>query len=243
MTDEKTMTMLKIMPREMRLMSERVLSLTTLPKGYFLALTDYVMLSQKLGLGGFAMLEDRFETLRAPDLSRIAIAGEDGASLTLDAGGQHGWFVVPALLDLLGELVARFGEARITVVNAADAAELGIAAALGGRTGLAVRHAAGDAPVFSATARPLTGTLASDDPVLWDLLCNGAQVEADLWWRVYDHAKKALAADTVVSRRHAGPMIVTEDGTVIGRKDNDDETDISFLAAPGAAAQGESAKP
>jgi hypothetical protein len=26
-------------------------------------------------------------------------------------------------------------------------------------------------------------------------------------------------------------MIVNEDGTVIGRKDNDDETDVSFLAS------------
>ena len=46
-------------------------------------------------------------------------------------------------------------------------------------------------------------------------------------------ATKALAADTVVSRRHAGPMIVNDDGTIIGRKDNDDETDISFLASDG----------
>ncbi len=237
------MTTLKIMPREMRLMSERVLSLTTLPKGFFLAVTDTVMLSQKLGLGGFAMLEEQFEALRAPDLSRIAVKDEDGRSLVLDAGGQHGWFVVPSLLDLLGELVARFGDAQVTVVNALDPAELGVAAALAGRTGLSVRQTLGDAPVFSATARPLTGKVATDDPVLWDLLCNGTSVEADLWWRVYDRAKKALAADTVVSRRHAGPMIVTEDGTVIGRKDNDDETDISFLAAPGAAVQGESVKP
>ena len=236
------MTTLKIMPREMRLMSERILSLTTLPKGFFLAVTDIVMLSQKLGLGGFAMLEEQFEALRAPDLSRIAVTEENGKTLVLDAGGQHGWFVVPTLLDLLGELVARFGDAQVTVVNALDPAELGIAAALGGRTGLSVTQATGDAQVFSATAQPVTGDVAKDDPVLWDLLCNGTPVEADLWWRVYDRAKKALAADTVVSRRHAGPMIVNEDGTVIGRKDNDDETDISFLAAPGAAAQGESVK-
>ncbi len=110
------MTTLTIMPREMRLMSERILSLTTLPKGFFLAVTDTVMLSQKLGLGGFAMLEDRFETLRTPDLSRIAVTVENGKSLVLDAGGQHAWFVVPSLLDLLGERWrARFGDAQITV--------------------------------------------------------------------------------------------------------------------------------
>jgi hypothetical protein len=34
----------------------------------------------------------------------------------------------------------------------------------------------------------------------------------------------------VSSRRHAGPIIVTEDGRVIGRQD-DDETDFSLLTS------------
>ena len=232
MTDKTTMTTLRIMPREMRLMSERILSLTSLPKGFFLALQDFVMYSQKLSLGGFAMLEARFDTLSGADPSKVKIVGEDGDALELDAGGQHGWVVVPAALDLLGELVARFGQARVTVRNALDAAELKIAEALGRRTGLAVSSDGSDVVTLTAVPRPLQGAVEHDDPVLWDLLLNGAQIEPALWWQVYDHARKALAADTVVSRRHAGPMIVNEDGTVIGRKDNDDETDVSFLAAP-----------
>jgi hypothetical protein len=232
------------MPREMRLMSERILSLTDLPKGFFLSVTDHVMYSQKLGLGGFAMLEGRFETLCRADPSRICVANENGSRLDLDAGGQHGWFVVPSLLDLAGELVARFGEAKIAVSNVLDPAELKIAEALAGRTGLTVAVEDGDTPLVAATAQARTGVVAQDDPVLWALLQEGVQVEAEMWWQVYHHAKKALAADTIVSRRHAGPMIVNEDGTVIGRKDNDDETDVSFLAAPGTVStQGESAKP
>ncbi|MEO4001772.1 hypothetical protein [Mesorhizobium sp. CAU 1732] len=238
------MTTLRIMPREMRLMSERILSLTALPKGFFTAVIDHVMYSQKLAFGGFAMLETRFDVLAKADPAKIAIASETAGTLELDAAGEHAWFVVPTLLDLAGEFVARFGEARITVANALDPAELKIAQALAGRTGLALTVREGDAPVFTATAQPLTGIVAQDDPTLWALLCDGVQIDAELWWRTYHHAKKALAADTVVSRRHAGPMIVNEDGTVIGRKDNDDETDISFLAAPGAQnTQGENAKP
>lgn len=238
------MTTLRIMPREMRMMSERILSLTGLPKGFFHATIDHVMYSQKLGLGGFAMLEERFDEMAKASPASIAIKSESGSMLELDATGQHAWFVLPSLLDLAGELVARFGEACITVFNAVDPAELAIAKAIAGRTGLSIECTDGEVPVLTARPQIRTGTVAQDDPTLWALLCDGVQIEADLWWRTYHHAKKALAADTVVSRRHAGPMIVNEDGTVIGRKDNDDETDISFLAAPSTLnTQGENAKP
>ena len=238
------MTTLRIMPREMRMMSERILSLTGLPKGFFHATIDHVMYSQKLGLGGVAMLEDRFDLLVKAAPANISIKTESGSAIKLDAAGQHAWFVLPSVLDLAGELVGRFGEARITVTNVVDPAELKIAQAMAGRTGLSVQCTDDEAPVVTARPQPRAGTVAQDDPTLWALLCDGVQIEADLWWRTYHHAKKALAADTVVSRRHAGPMIVNEDGTVIGRKDNDDETDISFLAAPGTLnIQGENAKP
>lgn len=244
MTDTMTMTTLRIMPREMRMMSERILSLTSLPKGFFLAVQDYVMYSQKLSLGGFAMLEDSFEQLGTADPSKMVITAENGSALELDAGHQHGWVVVPTVLDLLGELVARFGTAQISVRNVIAPAELQLAQALGGRTGLQITVTAGEIVTLTASARPLTGVVAQDDPVLWDLLCNGVQIESTLWWQVYAHAKKALAADTIVSRRHAGPIIITDDGTIIGRKDNDDETDVSFLAAPGTrTTQAESKKP
>jgi hypothetical protein len=68
--------------------------------------------------------------------------------------------------------------------------------------------------------------------LLWDLLQQGAPIEAELWWRIYHLAQKALTPDSVVSRRHAGPLIVNDDGTVVGRKDTDDETDINFLTSP-----------
>ncbi|MEO3385284.1 hypothetical protein [Mesorhizobium sp. CAU 1741] len=227
-----TETTLRVMPREMRMMSERILSLTGLPKGFVLAETDIIMLSQGLGLGGFALIEDRFDALKLADPAAITIASEDGPVLRLDAAGQHAWVAIPSLLDLAGELVARFGTAEITVANVVDESELQVAAEYGRRRGLRIALDANDGHLLLATPLRLAGDLATDEPVLWSLLTDGTPIAADLWWRIYERAQKALTPDSVVSRRHAGPLIVNDDGTVIGRRDNDDETDISFLAAP-----------
>lgn len=224
---------LRAMPREMRMMSERILSMTGLPKGVFLVVPDLVMYSQRLGLGGFALLETRFDAFCEARPEAVSIVSEKDGSLHLGGSGQHAWLVLPAVIDLLGELADRFGQAEVSVSDVVDAAELKVAEAFGCRSGLSVTVATeGAEVVLRATRRPLCGDERSDDPLLWDLLENGIGVDAELWWRTYYMAKKALAPDSVVSRRHAGPMIVTNDGTVIGRKDNDDETDISFLTAP-----------
>jgi hypothetical protein len=223
---------LRVMPREMRMMSERIFSLTGQPKGFFYAVQDVVMYSQKLGLGGFALLEQRFDLLCTAHPERISIRREEAGVLDLDGGGQHAWFVLPAVVDLLGELVARFGAAELTVDNVVDAGELKIAEDLARRTGLAVTFEAGTKALITAVPKPLTGDVRVDEPLLWNVLENGVGIDAELWWRIYHWAKKALAPDSIVSRRHAGPMIVNQDGTVIGRKDNDDETDFSFLMSP-----------
>ena len=114
---------LRIMPREMRMMTERVFSLSGQPKGFFLMVQDVVMYSQKLGLGGFALLEQRWESLKSADPSLARIARDHGDRLVLDGAGQHAWFVIPAVIDLLGELAARHGHGTVTVINAVDAAE------------------------------------------------------------------------------------------------------------------------
>lgn len=231
---------LRVMPREMRMMSERILSMTGQPKGLFLALQDVPMYSQKLGLGGFALLEKRFDELCEARPERIAIVSEEGVRLQLDARGEHAWFVLPAVIDLLGELVARFGKAAVTVADAVDHEEFKLVEAFAQRNGLSVTASPGGDTIFKATPRPLVGDVRQDDPLLWSLLEDGLPIQSELWWRIYYLAKKALAADSIVSRRHAGPMIVNQDGTVIGRKDNDDETDVSFLMAPRAETQTES---
>lgn len=221
---------LTVMPREMRMMTERILSLTALPAGFVSMASDLVMFSERLGLGGFARLERRLEALGSADPAAIAIAAEDEDHIDLDAAGEDAWIVAPTLSDLLGELVASHGTASVAVANSADPHELRVAVPLAARSGLSVSMVDGAVPVFVASARAPTGRTSHDEPLLWELLTQGTRIEAALWWRIYALAQTALAPDSVVSRRHAGPLIVMEDGTVIGRRDNDDETDIAFLA-------------
>jgi hypothetical protein len=233
MTAAQPTHVLRIMPREMRMMTERIFSLAGLPKGFFLALQDVVMYSQKLGIGGFALLEERFNDFKHADVKRINIANEAGARLRLDGGGQHAWFLAPSLIDLVDELTHRAGKAEITVFNVIDMAELAIATPLAARCGIAADFfIEGDEARLAAL--PAMGTGKTDEPFLRELYENGVPIEAELWWRIYHLAQRALTPDSVVSRRHAGPLIVNDDGTVIGRKDNDDETDIGFLISPDA---------
>jgi hypothetical protein len=232
---------LRAMPREMRMMSERILSMTGLPKGVFLALQDVPMYSQKLGLGGFALLEKRFDDLGEARPEKTCVTAEEAGWLRLDGKGQHAWLVLPVAIDLLGELVARFGNAEMVVAHSLDPEEFELAEAFAQRNGLSVTVTLiGQEVSLKASPRPLSGDVRRDDPLLWLLLTEGQPIRADLWWRIYHLAKKALAADSVISRRHAGPMIVNQDGSVIGRKDNDDETDVSLLIAPRAETQTES---
>jgi hypothetical protein len=228
MTSSHFSPSMRVMPREMRLMSERIFSLSSLSKGFFLTVCDFPMYSQKLGLGGFKLFEQRFGRFKSAAPARIAIASEDGNRVALDAASEHVWFVLPTAIDLLGELTARFGSAELTVAGATDPEELAIATGFGGRSGLSISVSGN---VLKAVPAAVTGDVRKDDPLLWSLLENGTEIETDLWWRIYHLAKQALATDSIVSRRHAGPMIVNEDGTVIGRKDNDDETDVSFLSS------------
>lgn len=216
---------LRLMPREMRMMSERIFSLSAMPRGFALTLTDLPMLSEYAGLGGFRLLRAERAALLAADPARLAIRGEDGARLTLDLGGQPAWAGLNTALDLAAELVARHGRAEIAVAGAVHAPELALAPLLAGRWALSVTHRpTPDGAVLDATPGE------RGDPALDRLNRAGLDLPAALWWEIYETARSALAPDTALSRRHAGVIIVNDDGTVIGRSDNDDDSDMGFLA-------------
>lgn len=217
MSDQK---ILRVMPREMRLMSERILSLTALPKGFALMVTDVVMYSQAMGLGGFAMLERDLDGLLSADPAVMTLARDDGATITLDAGGLHAWFAVHSALDLAELALERGDAARVEVIGVTAPAELAIARGLGARRGLDITA---EGTALAARRGPVA------DPVLTRVLAEGCRIEAAQWWRIYELAQTALTPDSVVSRRHAGVNIVTEDGRIIGRTDNDDDTDPNFI--------------
>jgi hypothetical protein len=248
MTDTVT-----LLPREIRLVVERLLLLTPLPFGFVPAVRDVVLYSAIAGLGGLPLLLDRLEALKRADPRAIRVAEPEPGRFEVDCADQHAWVALPSLLDLAAEGVALHRSAVVTVTAVQDPGELLAAAGLGRRQGLlafgaigAARVAApcaeGAAPgwlratdaaatLFAAPAEPHPGLV---DPLLDRALREGMQVPAELWWRAHHLSNTALAPDTVESRRHAGPLIVMPDGTVIGRKDNDDDTDFTLLTAANA---------
>ena len=104
----------------------------------------------------------------------------------------------------------------LAIAVAAAGGPLAVAAAK------AVRFGGGEQFNLSATVKVDSTTLV---PVAGGLVVNAA-----LWWELYHRSADALAPDSYMSRRHAGPIIVEADGKVIGRQD-EDETDFSLLLA------------
>ena len=233
-----------LLPREVRLVVERILLLTKLPPGAIPAVRDVVLYSAAAGLGGLALLHFRFESLRAREPAPPRITETAPGQLLIDARGQHAWMVLPMILDALAEAAAREGAAMATVTGLTDPEELRVACALGPRTGLAVfvTEGACTGPATGADAALLRAEGAAvllavpapgrPDTVLERALRGGTPVEPALWWALHHLSNSALATDTPESRRHAGPVIVEADGRIIGRSDHDDDTDISLLTAP-----------
>jgi hypothetical protein len=234
-----------LLPREVRLVVERILLLTALPSGAIPAVRDVVLYSAAAGLGGLPLLRRRFEALRPASPEALRLAETAPGTLALDAGGQHAWVALPMILDALEVAAKTDGAALATVTNIQDPEELRTACALAPRRGLAVFFTDG------ACTGPATGpeaallragkggatllavpAAASPDAVLGHALRHGVVVEPELWWALHHLSNTALATDTPESRRHAGPVIVEPDGRVIGRTDHDDDTDISLLLSP-----------
>ena len=214
--------MMRVSLRETRMVLERLVQVARVPEGMVPSLRDCALYSAALGLGGFDELLQNLELIKTPDLSRLSI----GDDCTLDAGGLHSWLIAEMAVDLATASRRGGGEGRVRISNVLRLKELGVAA------GFAARHdfaAAVESGASHATlaVHPRSG---SDVALIDEIRRNGLPVAADLWWRLYHASAAALAPDTVSSRRHAGPIIITEDGKVIGRQD-DDETDISLLTA------------
>ncbi len=237
-----------LLPREIRLVVERLLMLTPLPHGFVPAVRDVVLYSAIAGLGGLEMLVERLEALTHADPTALRIEEPEPGHFAVDAAGQHAWIVLPSLLDLAAEAVARHGSAVLTITDVQDPQELLASAGLGRRQGLLVFGAIGQTSIAAPCAEgeapgrlrraqaqaclfaaAMTGTPPAVDPLLARALQEGLAVAPALWWRAHHLSNTALAPDTTESRRHAGPIIVLPDGSVLGRKDNDDDTDFSLL--------------
>ncbi|MBX3536724.1 MAG: hypothetical protein KF735_03745 [Chelatococcus sp.] len=229
--------------RESRMVLERLMQVVRIDEGLVPSLRDCALYSAALGLGGFLAVSAQLELLRGAAPAAIRLVSE--APLTIDCAGQHAWVVAEAVVDLLvaeARAAASPGPeiAEARVLNVAEPGELGIVAAIARKHGFTTElsHGEGEAGI-----RIVLRPASADEPdPLQRIRLEGLPVAQDLWWRLFHRANEALAADTVESRRHAGPIRVEEDGRIVGRQD-DDETDFSLLVGPAVSPHTPSATP
>lgn len=254
--------------REVRMMVDRILLQSRIVSGSQQAVRNAIVGAEAVGLPALQRLDETFETIVSdmdPVNLTLAYRSEDGAFLSLDAGGEHAWGVGVALLELGVDAARNTGSAVISVRNIREPGMLaGLVAIAWGYevdlqvttgAGMAVaRNIAGDVvvePQWQRTdgdygcaililrdRRTADATGRPDsalDPVMQRILTEGFPSTRGLWERLYTRALGALTPDTVSSRRHAGTVMVDASGKVIGRPD-DDDTDFSLLSQPQPAA-------
>jgi hypothetical protein len=232
--------------RETRLIVERILLLTDLPRGSVTAVREAILACEGQRLGALAHLRDDFDSIRAMQPARVFFFEADGKA-ELDAKGEHAWAIMPSLVELVVEQCRRpvAGQAAGRGTASLAVHDVRMPAMLAALTPLALRHQVSlgititdDGALIRASDRS-TGTNAITmssndlDPFLSRMLREGFRTPRQLWSDLYHLSNQSLTPDSVVSRRHAGPIIVDENGRIIGRTD-DDETDLSLLSQPAA---------
>lgn len=215
------MRTLHVSVREARMSVERTLLTCGIPGGAVHGVRECVLLSEALGLGGFRHLLGGHGALRWDAFARVEFRG-----FMLDGGGIHAWLVLPTLVDLAVAQARREGETTIDVTNVAAGQELKVAEALARRYGAVTAVAGGRVSTRNAP-RPVS--MEQWDPLLLAAFRHGFDVEEDSWRALHSLSNGALAPDSVQSRRHAGPVVVNDDGSILGRLPQDDDFDMSML--------------
>jgi hypothetical protein len=223
--------------REARMYVGRILMTCGLPSGAVHAVTECILTSQSAGYGGFASLLRDHGDLRMPDFTRLRVTDVDPCTLAVDAGELHAWIFAPTLLDLAVDVARRQGAATLRVRNARASDELRILPDLARRHGAPADVECHDAEVTLRVANGSPPRQAEQwDPLLLRALRYGYRVNESLWRDLHALSNGALARDSVVSRRHAGPVILLDDGTVVGRQPSDDDYDPDMLKSVASSA-------
>jgi hypothetical protein len=204
--------------REVRMIVERILLAARLTQGFIPDVRDAVMYSHAMGLGGLSLFQQRFVAAPSPSLASMMLDGE-----TLDGGGNHAWMAAPSAIDF-AIASHRTNGGALTVRNVSDIAELKLLEGFAGRYGAAAQVTVKDRN--TATVR-VTADGNARDAILEQTLATSLPVPRGLWQELYAFSHKALAKDSPVSRRHAGPVMVDAEGRVHGR--DDDDSDFAFL--------------
>ncbi len=227
---QTTLETIQVSVREARMAVERTLMTCGIAKGYVPAVRDCVLLSQSMGLAGFEGLLGQHAALSGADLTAIQLLDFDQDPMLLDGGGLHAWLVLPGAVDI-GVAAARTrGSSTLRLVNVAHFAELQIAQALASRYAtVAEVHPGQSETVIKLCNGPRPHGMAQWDPHLHQAIRHGYTFGRQRWREIYALSNKALAPDSVTSRRHAGPVLVDAAGQIVGRTPVDDETDLRTL--------------
>ncbi|MEV5018031.1 hypothetical protein ACIGW1_07455 [Streptomyces sp. NPDC053780] len=249
---------LRVSPRELRLISERLLQAQGLALGAVPAVRDLVLHAHAAGLPALRLLADRLSDADRAHSGRVEIVAEAPGALVVDCLGQSALVVAPALLDLLqaepGERVtlwaARLERAELTAVlehqgtdrgvvitvDEAEAPEAGLPAVPAHLAGRGVRvvmeRRAPELPDDPELRRllPLVGSLPAARAVH-----QGIETPADLWWSLFEQSATALSPESVTSLKHAGATAVDDNGVI----EPDLTDDVDFLGAPTGHATGD----
>jgi hypothetical protein len=208
-------TVLRVSPREYRLVVERLLQYAGLDRGLVVPLRETVLDAELATGAALRYLVEHAERIAAHAPARVA---GDGVPALLAA---------PSVLD-----AAR--QAGSVTVHRLDAAELLAGLRISGlRCGANVEVSADGDAVRVVVTGPAPGPASNAErlaggPQRLAAMTDGIAVEADLWWTAYRRSNLALSVDTRTSRRHAGATIVEDDGTVRGA--TDDEIDPTIYS-------------
>jgi hypothetical protein len=129
-------------------------------------------------------------------------------------------------MDLAVDRARRTGMGRMELKNFAAPGELAVAAALAKRYG-ASAEISGTLLTVRNTSRPVSAE--QWDPLLLAALRDGYESDETTWKAMHALGNRALAPDSVVSRRHAGPVVLADDGSLLGRVPQDDDFDMNML--------------
>lgn len=216
--------------REARMFIGRILLTCGLPSGAVHGVQECIMLSQSLGLGGFKMLLNDHESLDWGRFGNFTLKEKN----LLDGGGLHAWLALPTIMDLAVDDARRHGSSAWGIENLAAPKELAVATALAKRYG-AVAEVSGNMRGTLLTVRNTSRPATPEqwDPLLLEALREGYESDEATWKAMHALGNRALAPDSVVSRRHAGPVVLAEDGSLLGRIPQDDDFDMNMLKKVG----------
>jgi hypothetical protein len=203
---------------------ERMLLVAGLPQGFVGAVRDCVLYSHALGLGGFYALQRDYHHLARANPANLTLY--KGPPARLYGRGEHAWIAAPAALDLALSSFRTGGDGVILLEDLVAYEELRVIEGLAARYGAEVEVSALDS-AGTSRVRMRTDGSSGEDGVLARALKHGLPLPRALWHELYHRSLAALSPDSIVSRRHAGPVMVDAEGRVHGR--DDDDTDFALL--------------